>query len=149
MKEQPNASMCFVCGRDNPIGLKVVFAEDGDRVVAQFTPREEHQGYPGLIHGGLLSTLLDEVLARTVFFDGFWSVTVEMEIRFHHPVAIGERVSIMGEVVRRRSRMLEAHGEIRLEDGTLAAEGWGTYLKISDQMRAELEEKFAIQTRSP
>jgi uncharacterized protein (TIGR00369 family) len=146
MKKQPSSSMCFVCGQDNPIGLKAIFVEDGDCVVAQFTPREEHQGYPGLMHGGLISTLLDEVLARTAFFNDFWSVTVKMETRFHHPVAIGERLTIMGEIVRQRSRVLEAHGEIRLADGTLAAEGWGTYLKISEQMRAELEEKLALRT---
>ena len=60
MEKQPNSSMCFLCGINNPIGLKLKFYTDGDdQCIAHFRPRPEHQGYPGQLHGGIISALLD------------------------------------------------------------------------------------------
>jgi acyl-coenzyme A thioesterase PaaI-like protein len=61
MEKQPNSRMCFVCGIENPIGLHLAFYTDDERrCIAHFWPRAEHQGYPGHLHGGIISTLLDE-----------------------------------------------------------------------------------------
>ena len=60
MEKQPNSRMCFVCGIENPIGLKLSFyTDDEGRCITRFQPRPEHQGYPGQLHGGIISTLLD------------------------------------------------------------------------------------------
>ena len=70
MEKQPNSRMCFVCGIDNPIGLHLHFyTDDEGRCIARFQPRPEHQGYPGQLHGGIISTLLDvptQIRVRTV-----------------------------------------------------------------------------------
>lgn len=134
LKKQPNSRMCFVCGVENPIGLKAAFYEDGEgRVVGEITPREEHQGYPGVLHGGIAATLLDEVAGRVMTGLGLWMATAKLEIRYKQPVPIGKPCTVIGEKVRLRGRALEAHAEIRLEDGSVAVEADGLYLRLPDE----------------
>jgi uncharacterized protein (TIGR00369 family) len=134
MQKQPNSRMCFVCGMENPIGLKAFFYEDDDgRVIVKYTPREEHQGYPGFVHGGIISALMDEVIGRVVTSLDIWAVTAKLELKFRKPVPWGEELTIIGEMVRLRSRSFEAKGELRLADGTLAVEGYGIYVRLPDE----------------
>ncbi len=144
MQKQPNSRMCFVCGMENPIGLKAFFYEDDDgRVIVKFTPREEHQGYPGLMHGGIISALMDEVIGRVVTSLDIWAVTAKLELKFRKPVPLEEELTIIGEMIRLRSRSFEARGELRLADGTVAVEGYGLYVRLPDEeierRRAELD----------
>jgi len=126
--------MCFVCGLENPIGLKVFFYDDDDgRVIVKFTPRQEHQGYPGVVHGGIISALLDEVIGRVVTSLDIWAVTAKLELKFRKPVPLGEELTIIGEMIRLRSRSFEARGELRLADGALAVEGHGVYIRLSEE----------------
>jgi uncharacterized protein (TIGR00369 family) len=134
MQKQPNSRMCFVCGMENPIGLKAFFYEDDDgRVIVKYTPREEHQGYPGFVHGGIISALIDEVIGRVVTSLDIWAVTAKLELKFRKPVPWGEELTIIGEMIRLRSRSFEARGELRLADGTLAVEGYGVYVRLPDE----------------
>jgi len=111
MQKQPNSRMCFVCGMENPIGLKAFFYDDDDgRVMARFTPCQEHQGYPGFTHGGIISALLDEVIGRVVTARDIWAVTAKLELKFRKPVPLEEEVTIIGEMIRLRSRSFEAKG---------------------------------------
>jgi uncharacterized protein (TIGR00369 family) len=134
MQKQPNSRMCFVCGMENPIGLKAFFYEDDDgRVIVKYTPHEEHQGYPGFVHGGIISALIDEVIGRVVTSLDIWAVTAKLELKFRKPVPWGEELTIIGEMIRLRSRSFEAKGELRLADGTLAVEGYGIYVRLPDE----------------
>jgi uncharacterized protein (TIGR00369 family) len=134
MQKQPNSRMCFVCGMENPIGLKAFFYEDDDgQVIVKYTPREEHQGYPGFVHGGIISALMDEVIGRVVTSLDIWAVTAKLELKFRKPVPWGEELTIIGEMIRLRSRSFEARGELRLADGTLAVEGYGLYVRLPDE----------------
>ncbi|MBU0494663.1 MAG: PaaI family thioesterase [Chloroflexi bacterium] len=134
MEKQPNSRMCFVCGIENPIGLHLFFYTDEEgRCIARFQPREEHQGYPGCLHGGLISTLLDEVMGRVLAHREVWAMTGRLEIKFRKPVPLGEELTIVAEVTRDRGRAYEARGEIRLPDGTVLAEGNGLYLRVPDE----------------
>ncbi len=94
--------MCFVCGRENPVGLRAQFTSDGRRIYCTYTSRDEYQGYPGVVHGGVLCALLDETLGRTCFLigDDNWMVTAKMEVRFKAPVLTGKSLTAMGEIVR-------------------------------------------------
>ena len=114
MTKQPNSRYCFLCGVQNPIGLKLTFYDDDDRVRAQFTPGEEHQGYPGVMHGGITCALLDETIGRTLVRQDIWAMTVDLQVRFHKPIPVGQPLTVLGELVRLRSRTMEGKGEIRL-----------------------------------
>src|SRR5512135_763647 len=129
MEKQPSSKMCFVCGRNNPIGMHLHFyADDTGRVHATYTPHEEHQSYPGVMHGGLITALLDEIIGRTAIASDLWCMTAKLEVRFKRPVPIGEPLRIVGEITRHRGRLLEGRGEIRSSrTNELLAEATGTY----------------------
>jgi len=136
--------MCFVCGRENPIGLHMHFYVDTDNCVhADFTPGEEHQGFPGVMHGGLLTTMLDELIGRTAIAMDLWCMTVKLDVRFKKPVPIGAPLKLKGEITKKSSRLLEGRGEILLADGTLAVEAVGTYMKIPDAQMAQYQTALA------
>jgi len=145
MRMQPNSRYCFLCGRENPIGLKARFYEDKDqRVIVRFTPGHEHQGYPGVMHGGIACALLDETIGRTLVLEDIWAMTVDLRVRFLRPIPLGEPITVVGEMVRLRSRTMEGKGEIRLADGAVAATAEAKYIRLPDaeveRFRAELGE---------
>jgi uncharacterized protein (TIGR00369 family) len=126
--------MCFVCGIENPIGLNLKFyTDDEGRCIARFRPRPEHQGYPGHLHGGIISTLLDETMGRVLTPKNVWAITGRLEVKFRKPVPLDRELTIVGKLTQSRSRAYEAHGEILLPDGTLMAEGNGVYIRLPDE----------------
>jgi acyl-coenzyme A thioesterase PaaI-like protein len=137
--KQPGSRMCFVCGRENQFGLHAEFLIEDDKVVVEFTPEERHQGYPGVMHGGLVSTLLDETIGRSAFLLNKWVVTAKMELRYRQPVPIGKPIRVVGWITRDRGRMLEAQGEVRLSDGTVAVEAKGLFVELPEERRQEVE----------
>ena len=133
MKKQPNSRMCYACGVENPAGLHLHFYEDDDgRVVVHFTPADVYQGYPGVLHGGIICTLLDETIGRALLRDDYWAVTGKLEVRFRKPVPVGKPITVIGEVVRASRRAVEGHGEIHLADGTVAVEAKALYVRLPD-----------------
>jgi uncharacterized protein (TIGR00369 family) len=132
--KQPNSRMCFVCGLSNPAGLHASFHElDGGELAAIVTPREEHQGYPGRLHGGIAATILDETIGRAIMIRSrgeLWGVTVEFSMRLMKSVPTGKPLRAVARVVKEGSRIYEGSGEILLEDGSVAVEGRGRYIKM-------------------
>lgn len=133
LRAQNVSRMCFCCGLENPAGLHAQFLEtDADEVVVAFTPQPAQQGYPGRLHGGLASALLDEAIGRAVSIAApeTWGVTVELAVRYRSPVPIGRPAFVVARIDRDRGRMFEGSGEIRLEDGTVAVSATGRYLRL-------------------
>jgi uncharacterized protein (TIGR00369 family) len=131
--KQHNSKMCFVCGLDNQSGLKASFYEvDGDQLVALFTPCEEHQSYPGRMHGGLAATILDETIGRALMLttEEAWGVTAEFTVRYKKPVPLGIELRVVGRITRDSRRIFEGTGEILLPDGEIAVIGSGKYMKL-------------------
>lgn len=122
--------MCFACSPDNPIGLKLSFSDDGEVSRAHFVPREEHQGWTGIVHGGLIATLLDEAMAQWVWRRGIKAVTAAMEIRFKKAVPVGEPVTVRAWGEGERGRLLTLAAEVRLGDGGVAATATAKFLKL-------------------
>jgi len=129
---QPNSHGCFICGLANPIGLKMVFHEDQVRnqVRAELTVPETYRGYPGVVHGGIVATMLDETAGRAIMSDSaraqtgedIFFVTAKMEVRYRRATPTNTPLVAVGWVEqwgRDRSRV---KGELRLSDGTLLAE---------------------------
>jgi len=107
------APMCFACGQDNPIGLKIDFHVDGDECTAEFTPGEEHVGFPDTVHGGIIYTVLDDVTANILYQQGRKAHTARCEIRYRQPCAVGEKLIIRGWIDSERRRLILLKGEIR------------------------------------
>ena len=128
----PINQWCFACGKENPIGLQLVFREQGECYTTTFTPRPEHQGYDGIMHGGLVSTILDEVMARYIYAKGFNAVTARLDIRFRKPTPIGQELTATAKVAGKRGNMYELVGEITLPDGTVTAQGKATVAVLED-----------------
>ncbi len=126
--EEDRNQWCFACGVKNPIGLKLKFAEEGDKYVARFTAGPEHQSYDGIVHGGIISTLLDEIMGRYPYVKGVDTVTARLEIRYRKPTPIGEELTVTGWIVNRRGRLYEMAGTVALPDGTVTAEGKATLM---------------------
>jgi len=122
--------MCFACGPNNPIGLKLTFAFEDGKYVTRFTPRREHQGYTGVTHGGILSTLLDEVMARLVYTMNQRAVTAEMKIRLKKIVPAGEELVVSGWVVSESRKLIECAAEAKDTSGDVVAEATGKMVKV-------------------
>lgn len=134
--KQPNSRMCFVCGMKNFAGLKAFFYEQPDgSVLARFTAKDEHQGYPGRMHGGIIAGIMDEAIGRAIMVGGrweeaAWGVTAELSVRYRQPVPVGVELSAVGRVSRDTRLLFEGTGELILPDGTVAAEAKGKYIKL-------------------
>jgi len=132
--KQRNSRMCFVCGLKNSAGLRAAFYElDSGELMAVFTAREEHQSYPGRLHGGISTSILDETIGRAILTSSggeTWGVTVEFSTKFKKPVPTDRPVRVVGRIVKEGSRIFEGTGEILLEDGSVAVEGQGRYIKM-------------------
>ena len=114
---------CFICGKDNSIGLKAVFVVDSERRRAETHVRigDEFQGWQGIAHGGIISALLDEICAQACMCCGLSVVTSEIKIRYKSPVPTGSIVTVIGEVVGERKRLVDAKGWLEL-NGKIMAE---------------------------
>lgn len=137
INETPAPHHCFGCGRLNPIGLCLQFRRAGDTVWAAFTPSHDHEGYLGMTHGGILSTLLDEAMSWAITDQGDFGVTARMTVDFRKPVAVGQDVRVVGWVVNQRGRLIDAEAEI-LDAGSriVLAKAEGRFLRVSDQQAA-------------
>ena len=134
---------CFGCGAANPHGLRLSFTQDADGVRANFTPREVHQGYEQVVHGGILSTLLDEAMAWAVAAAGIWAVTGEMQVRFRRPLHVGETVSVHGAVTDIRTRASSASGQIvREADGQVIATATALFVRVPAATEAAWKARY-------
>jgi uncharacterized protein (TIGR00369 family) len=133
--KQPNSKYCFVCGLENEFGLKSKFYEmENGELIATFIPAEEHQSYPGRLHGGVSAAILDEAIGRLTINhkgSGLWGVTLEFSMKFRKPVPLDKEVLVRARITSENKRTFEGTAEIVLADGTVAVEGKGRYLKMS------------------
>ncbi len=133
LKTQNVSRMCMVCGRDNDYSLKARFYElENGELMGMFTPLETHQSYPGRLHGGISSAILDETIGRAVGVEDpdAWGVTVELTLRFRKPVPLDEEIRAVARITKDSRRIFEGSGEILLADGTVAVEATGKYMKM-------------------
>jgi len=127
--------MCFVCGEKNDFGLRAEFYEtDDNQLVALINPSEQHQGYPGRMHGGIAATILDETIARSINSgkgEHIWGVTLELKTKFRKPIPLGQELKIVGRVTSEGTRSFEGTAEIVLPNGEIAVSAEGKYMKVT------------------
>ena len=115
--------LCFGCGSKNPIGLKLNFNWDGKQARAEFTPTEFYQGWAGIVHGGILNSMLDEAMVYAALFEGMQCITARMQSRLRRPALIDEVLIITSHLTKKARKVVEAKASISLKDGTPIAEG--------------------------
>lgn len=133
VKKQTNSKNCIICGMNNPAGVKAPFyeMEDGS-VVTLFTYSSEHQSYPGRVHGGMITCMLDELIGRVIWVTDpqVLAVTLDINVKFRKPVPYDSKLIGIGTMVKSGSRAYTGHAVIEDEKGTVLAEGTATYYKM-------------------
>jgi len=140
---------CFGCGDLNPKGLKLAFRLEDGVAVAEFDPEPQHQGYPGLMHGGLVATILDEAMGWAIYGEDTWAMTARMQVRFRRSVPLDRRLRVRAYITNRRHRLVQARAELRDDGGTLLAEGEGAFLRVTPEKGRELRELYRAAEASP
>jgi uncharacterized protein (TIGR00369 family) len=134
---------CFACGDKNPIGMKLHIELGEGEATTSWTPARDYVGWEDKVHGGLLATLLDEVMAWAPSSYDSWAVTAEMNIRYRSPANPGETLSARGWVDQRRRRIYHVRGEVHGQDGRLVAEAEGRFLGASPTQKAGLKARYS------
>ncbi len=135
---------CFACGTTNPIGMRLHIEFGPGTARTRWTVGDDYVGWSDKAHGGIIATLLDEVMAWAPSSDDSWAVTAEMSVRYRSPASPGEELVAEARVVEQRRRIYEVRGEVRGSDGRLVAEGRGRYLGATPTQKAELKERYGI-----
>lgn len=146
---KPEGFTCFACGTANPIGLNMEFYRSGDTICTDITLGKYHVGWSNISHGGIISTLLDEVMSWTIlYFKRIFFVTRKMEVKYIKPVIVGTPITICGRLAKHdgSSREIKVKAEIRDNQGNILARGTGGFVPIekekvsfvSDEARREI-----------
>jgi acyl-coenzyme A thioesterase PaaI-like protein len=138
------SEMCFVCGKENPAGLKTVFYNlENGKTVSLFQPEDHFQSYPQRLHGGIAAAVLDETLGRAILAHepDCWAVTAELTLRYKKPVPLGVPLKVVAEVTENSRRLFKSAGDLLLPDGQVAISAVGTYMKQSISKITGLDEE--------
>lgn len=131
--------MCFVCGRSNPVGLYMQFYDDGENeVVSEYTVPAHYQGYPGIVHGGVVASMLDEIVGRVSMIGDHhhFMMSVRLQVLYRHPVPVETPLRVVGRILRLRGRLGKAEGQIFLPNGTIACEAQMSLADVPKQLLA-------------
>ena len=137
------ARWCYACGDLNPIGLHLRFRVEDEWTCAPFTAKREHQGYPGYVHGGIVTSLLDEAMGWATYGRGIWAITGRLELRFRDVVPTGEPLEVRARIAKDRGRTLDLVAELRDASGKLLAQATGLLFRATpeqaERIRASAE----------
>ncbi|MFQ5868687.1 MAG: PaaI family thioesterase [Candidatus Zixiibacteriota bacterium] len=128
---------CLVCGDKNEIGMNLPFTYDGEVAATEYTAESRFEGYKEVLHGGILTALLDEVMAKAIFGKKILVATVEIKVKFKKPVKTGQKIRLEGRYTGQRGSLLFASSRALLPDGNLAAEAEGKFLRLEAEKRQE------------
>jgi acyl-coenzyme A thioesterase PaaI-like protein len=134
------ARWCYACGDLNPIGLHLQFRMEDEWAVAEFIAQRDHQGYPGYVHGGIVSSLLDEAMGWATYGRGIWALTGKLETRFRGIVPTGEVLQVRGRIARDRGRTLDVLAELNDMDGRRLAESTGLLFRATGEQAKLIEQ---------
>ena len=134
MQKQPNSKMCFVCGVENPVGLHLkIYLTGPGEIETSYTAPEHFQGYPGVLHGGIVAALLDEISGRALMGDPSaprFMFTGKLEVKYRKNVPVGVPLRIVGKALKSRSKMGEGWAGIYDPDGSLLAEATALHIDV-------------------
>ncbi|MCX6080806.1 MAG: PaaI family thioesterase [Chloroflexi bacterium] len=135
---QPNSKMCFICGLENPVGLKLrIYQTEPGVIETNYTAPEHFQGYPGVLHGGIVATILDEISGRAQMGDPSaprFMFTARLEVKYRKNVPTGKLLKIIGKAGRSKGKMAESWAGIYDEQNTLLAEANTMLINVPQEM---------------
>ena len=124
-------SSCFACGPDNSRGLRLHFqGNEAGEMVAEWIPESELEGFQGIVHGGIVSTVLDEAMSKVVAESGVKALTAELRVRFRQHVPSGEMICVRGWIDSQNKRMTKTEAVLTSSDGMELAHAWATFLAL-------------------
>jgi len=124
------ATMCFACGPDNPIGLRIDYKLQDGICTGEFTANENHVGYENTVHGGIIFSSLDDVMANVLYLQDIKAHTARCEIRYRKPLEVGQQMLLRGWIESERRRLIVLKGEARLAgDNSLVADCEASFMK--------------------
>lgn len=135
---------CFGCGRLNEHGLQLSFySHERGGVQSSFVPEVRFEGYDGMVHGGVISTVLDEVMAWSLYRQETWAVTGELTVRYRAPLRVGEETTAVGWTVGQRGRRIEMAGEIvRDSDGSVIARATAIFVAVPEDQAETWRQRY-------
>ena len=135
----------WVHGRRNQSGLHLQYelVDDPDayanvRVVTTWTPTDEHVGFPGFVHGGLIAAVLDDAMGRSTAIFKRWVVTGRMNVRYRSGIPVGEEVRVEAWITRYQRRLVAASSRATLAGDVTVAEADATYLPVPEEMTGQM-----------
>ncbi len=129
---------CFVCGDDNNFGLKAKFYYENGEAITRVVADKRFEGYRGIYHGGIITSLLDEVMIKAILAENKYAVTAEIKVRFKKPIITGEKLKISGRVRSRKGRLFYTEARAVLQNGELVASAEAKCIEAKSQLKAEL-----------
>jgi uncharacterized protein (TIGR00369 family) len=144
VKEIVKYAGCFVCGDRNPIGLGIKFYEKDGGAVAEFIPKEALEGYKGLLHGGILCSLMDEVMIKAVLVKNVYCVTAELSVRYKKPVEIADKLSLFGYIEKEGNRVYTTKSWAKNQKGETVAEAGGKFFVPKPSEIEKLKKSLAV-----
>lgn len=129
---------CFICGDKNLCGVQAKFYFDGKEATTEIVAGEQFEGYKGIYHGGVISSLLDEVMIKAILATDIFAVTAEMTVKYIKPVRVGEKLVFKGKVTKEKGRLYFTEGVAQSENGEIFATATGKYIKAGDELKETL-----------
>ena len=120
---------CFVCGEENPLGLHLKFSFDNGKASAEFVPQKVHQGYKNIVHGGIITTVLDEAMVKAALMQGMPAMSAQITVRFRNILFAGEKTVVEALIEKKSRKIIEASAVLKKADKTIIAEGQAKLLR--------------------
>ena len=137
---------CFACGSLNAHGLRLMLHVEHGRATTELTLDRSFEGWDGIAHGGIICTILDEVMAWSLVGADNWGVTARMTVDFKRPVPIGRRLRAEGSITRERRRLIETMSQLADADtGEVFATAEGLYMAADPERKRELRERYGFR----
>ena len=129
---------CFGCDQENPIGLRLSFDWEGDALVSRFTPGEDHQGWPGVVHGGIIATLLYEVLENFSYQQGIVAMMKRMDTNLRRPGKTGVEIVARAWLAGKSDKEMQVSATLTSDEGTRIAEGSAELVILNQEQKIRL-----------
>ena len=148
LNDASDYGLCFACGPRNDGGLHLTFRQEGDTVVTTYTGMAHHQGFPGVIHGAVITGLLDEVMSRVPVLEGRWGMSAKLDVRFRLPIRVKDVLTATAQKDGGRGNIMRTKAQVTLPDGRLAAEATATFALISPDALADMAQAYPELART-